>query len=185
MIPQGLTPLHGSNGDESYEITKIPLPTAYLVQNAKKDILQDLGLQSVLTDLNRASDLLYLAYLGVIGTGDLHARISTRQKELCDLCGRCVVTMTALRDGSRIVLDRLTEAYSYLLQANENRALRFLSRGAANAHTMATNCEELALKFGNLKDDTKQDAETAIKAWGDGLRRSRSSRNFVPRWKPP
>jgi hypothetical protein len=138
-----------------------------LVQNAKKDILQDLGLQSVLTDLNRASDLLYLAYLSVIGTGDLHARISTRQKELCDLCGRCVVTMTALRDGSRIVLDRLTEAYSYLLQANEKRALRILSRCAANAHTMATNCEELALKFGNLKDDTKQDAETAIKGWGD------------------
>jgi len=138
-----------------------------LVQNAKKDILQDLGLQSVLTDLNRASDLLYLAYLGVIGTGDLHVRISTRQKELYDLCGRCVVTMTALRDGSRIVLDRLTEAYSYLLQANEKRALRILSRCAANAHTMATNCQELPLKFGKLKDDTKQDAETAIKAWGD------------------
>ncbi len=33
--------------------------------------------------------------------------------------------------------------------------------------SMATNCEELALKFGKLKDDTKQDSETAIKAWGD------------------
>jgi hypothetical protein len=163
----GVMVVRGSNGDESYEITKILLPTAYLVQNAKKDILQDLGLQSVLTDLNRASELLYLAYLGVIGTGDLHVRISTRQKELYDLCGRCVVTMTALRDGSRIVLDRLTEAYSYLLQANEKRALRILSRCAANAHTMATNCQELPLKFGKLKDDTKQDAETAIKAWGD------------------
>jgi hypothetical protein len=163
----GVMVVHGSNGDESYEITKIPPPTAYLVQNAKKDILQDLGLQSVLTDLNRASDLLYLAYLGVIGTGELHARISTRQKELGDLCGRCVVTMTALRDGSRNVLDRLTEAYSYLLEANEKRALRILSKCAAHAHTMATNCEELALKFGKLKDDTKQDAETAIKAWGD------------------
>ncbi|CAM6071243.1 unnamed protein product [Sphagnum tenellum] len=167
VVSNGVMVVHGSNGDESYEITKILLPTAYLVQNAKKDILQDLGLQSVLTDLNRASDLLYLAYLGVIGTGDLHARISTRQKELCDLCGRCVVTITALRDGSRIVLDRLTEAYSYLLQVNEKRALRILSRCAANAHTMATNCQELPLKFGKLKDDTKQDAETAIKAWGD------------------
>ncbi|CAM6021041.1 unnamed protein product [Sphagnum balticum] len=75
--------------------------------------------------------------------------------------------MTALSDGSRNVLDRLTEAYSYLLQANVKRALRILARCAANAHTMATNCEELALKFGKLKDDTKQDAETAVKAWGD------------------
>jgi hypothetical protein len=77
--------VHGSNGDESYEITKIPLPTAYLVQNAKKDILQDLGLQSVLTDLNRASDLLYLAYLGVIGTGDLHARFRLVRRS-CVIC---------------------------------------------------------------------------------------------------
>jgi len=163
----GVMVVHGSNGDESYEITKIPPPTAYLVQNAKKEILQDLGLQSVLTDLNRASDLLYLAYLGVVGTGDLHARISIRQKELCDLCGQCVVTMTALGDGSRIVLDRLTEAYSYLLQAKETRALRILSRCAETARTMATNCGELAREFGKLKDDTKKDAEIAIKAWGD------------------
>jgi DNA repair exonuclease SbcCD ATPase subunit len=163
----GVMVVHGSNGDESYEITKIPPPTAYLVQNAKKDILQDLSLRSVLTNLNRASDLLYLAYLGVIGTGDLHARISTRQKELCDLCGQCVVTMTALRDGSRNVLDRLTEAYSYLLEANEKRALRILSRCAANAHTMATNCEELARKFGKLKNDTMRDAEIAATAWKD------------------
>ena len=32
---------------------------------------------------------------------------------------------------------------------------------------MATKCEELAAKFGKLKDDTKQDAATATKAWGD------------------
>ncbi|CAK9191178.1 unnamed protein product [Sphagnum troendelagicum] len=163
----GVMVVHGSNGDESYEITKIPQPTAYLVQNAKKNILQDLGMESVLTDLNRASDLLYLAYLGVIGTGDLHARISTRQKELCDLCGQCVATMTSLSVSSSNVLGRLTDAYTYLLQANEARALTILSRCAADAHTMATDCGELALKFGKLKDDTKQDAETAMKAWGD------------------
>lgn len=166
-VVDGVMVVHGSHGDESYEMTRIPPPTAYLVQNAKKDILQDLGLQSVLTDLNRASDLLYLAYLGVVGTGDLHARISNRQKELSDVCGDCVLTMTALKEGCLSVLDRLTEAYSYLLEANEPRALKIISRCADNAHTMATKCEELAVKFGKLKDDTKQDAATATKAWGD------------------
>ncbi|CAK9857496.1 unnamed protein product [Sphagnum jensenii] len=174
----GVMVVHGSNGDESYVLTKTPPPTSYLVQNAKKDILKGLGLQSVLTDLNRASDLLYLAYLGVIGTGDLHARISSRQKELSDLCGRCVATMTALGDGSRIVLDRLTEAYSYLLEANENRAMRILSRCAKNAGIMATNCADLALKFQKLKDDTKQDAETAIKAWGDEVKKIKEFENL-------
>ncbi|CAK9255053.1 unnamed protein product [Sphagnum jensenii] len=174
----GVMVVHGSNGDESYVLTKAPPPTAYLVQKEKKDILKGLGLQSVLTDLNRASDLLYLAYLGVIGTGDLHARISTRQKELSDLCGRCVATMNALGDGSRIVLESLTEAYSYLLEANEKRAMRILSRCAKIAGIMATNCADLALKFQMLKDDTKQDAETAIKAWGDEVAKIKEFENL-------
>ena len=72
-VVDGVMVVHSLNGDEFNEMTRIPPPTTYLVQNAKKDILQDLALQSVLFDLNRASDLLYLAYLGVVGTGDLHA----------------------------------------------------------------------------------------------------------------
>jgi chemotaxis protein histidine kinase CheA len=152
--------------DEVYAIITIPEATMYLVENAKGEILMDLGLQSVLTDLNRASDLLFLAYLGVVGTGDLHARISNRQKELAELCGDCEVTMTTLVTGSRDVLDRLTEAYRYLLVAKEDRALRILSRCAANAKEMAGKCEELARGFGKLKEDTKEDAETATKAWG-------------------
>lgn len=96
--------------DESYDITKIPSDAMYLVELEKKDILKGLGLQSVLTELNRASDLLFLAYMGVVGTGELHARLSNRQMELSKLCAECLLTMHALRDGSELVLKRLTEA---------------------------------------------------------------------------
>ena len=163
---KGVMVVHRPRGDEFYEITKIPSDATYLVQREKKDILKGLGLQSVLTELNRASDLLYLAYMGVVGTGELHARISNRQMELSKLCAECLLTMTALEDGSRLVLQRLTEAYKYLLQANEPRALRILSRCAENAGTMSAACAKLAVGFGKLADDTQEDAATAAVALG-------------------
>lgn len=162
---KGVMVVHRPRGDEFYEITKIPSDATYLVQREKKDILKGLDLHNVLTELNRASDLLYLAYMGVVGTGELHARISNRQMELSKLCAECVLTMTTLKDGSELVLRRLTEAYKYLLKAQEPRALKILSRCAENAGTMSDSCAKLAVGFGKLSDDTQEDAASAAVAY--------------------
>ncbi|KAG0606957.1 hypothetical protein M758_9G182400 [Ceratodon purpureus] len=169
--------------DEFYEITKIPSDAMYLVQREKKGILKGLGLQSVLTELNRASDLLFLAYMGVVGTGELHARISNRQMELSKLCSECLLTMDALRDGSVLVLKRLTEAYKYLLQGKETRALKILSKIAEVAGNMSDACAKLAVGFGKLSDDTQADAASAAVALGAQVVKVHNLKTLRDKWQ--
>ena len=152
--------------NETYSMTKVPSADSQLVQAAMQNVLHDLSLATVLTDLDRAADLIYLAYNGVAGTGALAASVSSRQKALADLCADCVVTMTTFRQGTQDILGDLIDAFENLLEAEEEIALEILADCGEYAKSMSTKCESLAAGFEQLKVDTQKDAETTEVAVG-------------------
>lgn len=172
MVSDGVLVEHYSEGDERYEVTKVPAESASLVQGAKKKILMSLKLESVLKDLDRVSDLLYLASMSVIGTVDLQGRIVSRQSDLSNLYTEFVNTITALQQDSRKVLGRLTMAYSSLLEAKEERAVHIFSKCGKNWSTMSAKLEELANSFKKMEDDTKEDAVLISRGRGDQLKKN-------------
>lgn len=152
--------------EETYSLSKIPDEKSGLVQAAIKEVLHDLSLATVLTDLDRAADLIYLAYNGVAGMGVLAASVSSKQKKLGDLCADCVVAMTAFRQGTQDILSSLLDAFENLLEAEEEIALEILSECGSYAKKMSTKCQSLADGFNQLKIDTQKDSEAAEVAVG-------------------
>jgi hypothetical protein len=149
--------------EERYSVTALPENNSRLVILATKDVLQGLDLGTVLTDLDRAGDLMYLAFCGVQGT-DIAPKISNRQKDLAELCVECNLSMIELRDGSNDVLGYLLDAYKWLFKGNESLAIKKLSHCAAAANNMSSKCGDLAGKFAVLRDVTRGDSEETQKA---------------------
>lgn len=152
--------------NETYSLTKIPDSSSSLVQAEMQNVLHDLNLASILTDLDRAADLIYLAYNGVAGTGVLAASVSSKQKKLGDLCADCVITMTAFRQGTQDILFNLIDAFENLLAAEEEIALEILAECGDYAKDMSVKCEKLANGFNQLKIDTEKDSVSAEIAVG-------------------
>jgi len=157
---------------ESYQMTTVPPDTAGWVVAAKQEILHDMTLEGMLGDLDRSADLIYIAYNGVTGTGTLAASVSTKQKELADLCSDCVIVMQGFVTLTDDVLRRLTEAYKWLLRTDEPRALKTLARCATAANQMAASCKDLAGRFKVLKEETSKDAATAETQVGEQNQRT-------------
>jgi hypothetical protein len=155
--------------EETYSLTKIPDANSGLVQAAIREVLSDLSLATVLTDLDLASDLIYLAYNGVAGMGVLAASVSSKQKKLGDLCADCVVTMTAFRQGTQDILGNLLDAFEKLLKAKEEIALEILAECGSYAKQMSDKCKVLADGFNQLKVDTQKDSESVEIAVGNQL----------------
>lgn len=156
---------------ETYSMTEIPAPTTGLVLAAKQEILQTVNLRSMLNDLDQAADLIYLAYNGVVGTGNLAASVHKKQSTLADLCADCVNVMQGFVTVTNDILNRLVEAYEFLLDVKEDRAMKVLSRCAKSATAISLKCGELAKRFEDLKDETVKDASSAEVAVGDQNKR--------------
>jgi hypothetical protein len=157
VVDGQLVLINPDNGkEEIYDVTEVPDSDMSLVLAARGLILHDLSLGTVLTDLQRAGDLMYVAFVGVKGT-DLASRVSNRQIELAELCADCVKAMDALREGSRAILANINEALEFLLEAEEPRALDIFADCSQYAKNMATKCGELAGRFQTIMASTKTD----------------------------
>ncbi|MDF1775959.1 MAG: cell envelope integrity protein TolA [Rhizobiaceae bacterium] len=154
--------------EESYSITSIsgPSATASLVIAAQEDVLHDMSLSQLGHDLDRSVDLMYVAYCGVGGTGEVEASVNDRQIELLNACGDCLVTMGEFESHSGEIIGRLTEGFDNLLQAKEERALKVLSHCKDVAQKMADASATLSQTFKDLGDKSQQAAHLTIVAKG-------------------
>ncbi|KAG5183935.1 hypothetical protein JKP88DRAFT_315547 [Tribonema minus] len=150
----------------SYSMVAVPDKNSPWVTEAKEDVLQNVHLNTLMNDLDRAGDMMFLAYCGVQGTR-LSSNVANRQFDLAELCQESSLTMVKLRDGSNTVVQILIGAYRHLLEGQEDAAITKVKRCAGIAERMATSCDELASEYKNLRDLTRGDSTAARQAVTD------------------
>ncbi|KAG5186212.1 hypothetical protein JKP88DRAFT_260956 [Tribonema minus] len=150
----------------SYSLVAVPDKNSPWVTEAKEDVLQNVHLNTLMNDLDRAGDMMFLAYCGVQGT-QLSSNVANRQFDLAELCQESSLTMIKLRDGSNNVVQYLIGAYRHLLEGQEDAAITKVKRCAGIAERMATSCDELASEYKKLRDLTRGDSTAARQAVTD------------------
>lgn len=148
---------------ETYSLKSYPKQDAGAVVAAKQEVIGDVSLETMLTDLERAGDMLYLAFVGLKGT-KLAGRVGSRQKDLAILCSDCVAAMRALESGSRKVVGSLIKAFKWLQKGQEARALKVVQRCGKEASNMSEKCTGLAGRFEEMSKETKADSEMTEEA---------------------
>ena len=136
----------------TYSMVAIPDAGSALVTKEKQTVLRNLKLDKMISDLMRAGELLFVAYNGVAGFGDLRASVTTISDKLGKLTGDCEQTMQGFGLSAQKILGNLRDCFKYLLQGDEDWAITWLGKAEAHATDMATKAEALAKRFDELGD---------------------------------
>ena len=128
------------------------------------------NLGTLLSDLNLANQLIYLAYIAVKGT-KLAGRLAKRQAELATLSAESSTTMESLFDGSSESRTTLvSHAYQFLRKGDKGRALQLIGKSGDHAQVMARHCSQMADRFQGLVAKTHDDIVAVQKAQRDPMR---------------
>ncbi|EWY39911.1 hypothetical protein N825_04650 [Skermanella stibiiresistens SB22] len=159
---------------ETVVIDKEPGSTSALVVQGRVEILQDLNLDTVLTNLERTGDLLNLAYNGVAGykAGVLQAKVSRLLYDLAGVCSDCANTMLTFQAKSNLILGNTLKTYRYLLSGKETLAMKQIEHCCAAADEMARYADKLAKTFDKMADDTQTVLEDTLMARGEEFERN-------------
>jgi hypothetical protein len=141
---------------EIFSLGEIPGEDSELVKSAKTSVLRNLDLDKLISGLERSADLLFLAYAGVSGFGELRAATNTLQDDLAKLCTEAEGALDEFRLKTVAVLNQLRLTFQWLTNGKENLALKFLAAVATTADKMAEDAEGLAKKFDELADRTRE-----------------------------
>jgi hypothetical protein len=154
--------------DRTYDILAGPSPADELVLKARADVLQNLSLEQILTDLERTNDLLHVAACGVRGYGTkeqaLSAKVAKLQYGLLTSCSDSMAAMITFKDASESVLTALRRAFRELYNLREDRTIIVLARCEQYAKTMAETAGKLAGGFKALADGAESALEDTLTA---------------------
>lgn len=145
---------------ETYALDTTPPPTSSIVLQSKKEILQKLQLETIISNLNNSAGLMFVAYNALAGT-QLQSKMSGLQKDLLDLCQNCIVAVQDFESKSDDVMRYIVLTYKYLLKGKEDIALKQLIRCGQRASEMAAKSEELAAGFTTIAKSTEQVLESS------------------------
>src|SRR5215472_26847 len=155
--------------DVTYDLVEEPSPASQAVIAARADVLQDLDLGTLLTDLDRTNDLLYVAACGVSGNrkdATLSGKVQRLQYGLETSCSSAALAMTKFGDAAGAVLTTLRGAFRFLYTSppREDRTIQMLTRCEAQATAMAETAGSLATNFKTLADDAEGVCESTLTA---------------------
>ena len=139
---------------ETHHLTQVPGPTSKLVDAQKKEILADLNLNDLVAGLKRSASLLFLAFNGVAGNGELRRDTNALQDKLGHLCGATSIALDSFHRWSLEVLGTIKDVFTYLVDGDEAIAIELLKDSSATAAKMATEANKLATRFDALADET-------------------------------
>ena len=153
----------------TYDLVAEPLPTSQRVIAAREEVLQNLDLGTLLTDLDRTNDLLYVAACGVSGNrkdATLSGKVQRLQYGLMTSCSSAALAMTKFGDAAEAVLTTLRGAFRFLYTSppREDRTIQMLTRCEAQATAMAETAGSLATSFKTLADDAEGVCESTLTA---------------------
>ncbi|MNU96752.1 hypothetical protein D3C71_867980 [compost metagenome] len=139
---------------ETFTLTTEPDPKSNLVAQQKKRILVDLSLDSLIDGLKRSAGLLFLAFNGVAGNGELRRDTNALQDQLAQRCKETQLALNRFSNWSSEVLDTIKDVFTYLVDGQEDIAIQMLKENSSIAAKMASEAEELAKSFDKLADET-------------------------------
>jgi len=148
--------------EETHSMLVIPDAKTKLVLEHKRRILGNLNLDTLITNLSRTGQLLFVAYNGVAGFGKLRAAVTTLQDKLSVLCGDCELALQGFEASSEQILKNLKQVFTYLLKGKEDWSLKFLGGCAETAERMSGEADRLAGRFdelGNLAVSTLNETQ--------------------------
>src|SRR6516164_4386698 len=134
----------------TYSMVVIPDASLALVTKQKDRVLRNLKLDKLISNLMRAGELLFLAYNGVAGYGELRAGVTKISDNLGVLTGDCEATMQAFERSANSILGNLRDCFKFLLQGKEQWAITWLGKASTAATEMATKADGLAVRFDEL-----------------------------------
>ncbi|MEO7384619.1 MAG: hypothetical protein ABIU18_06770 [Novosphingobium sp.] len=140
--------------DETFVLTKIPDAKSNLVTAQKKAILVDLSLDALIDGLKRSAGLLFLAFNGVAGNGELRRDTNALQDKLAVRCSDTQLALNRFSKWSSEVLDTIKDVFTYLADGEEEIAIELLKESSSVAAKMATEANALATSFDALADET-------------------------------
>ena len=146
---------------EKYSIKTKPSAKSELVRLSEKSILNNLSVREVVTGLDHAADLMFLAY-NALAKRALQATVSGLQKSLLDATMDATVTMRVFKTKSGTIVDDAFNAYTWMIRGKESLALKQLQRCGDTATQMADEAEKLAARFQTIVDASQKAAEEAI-----------------------
>jgi hypothetical protein len=159
--------------EETYSLKIPPAFTSELVRSSEKEILQNLSLSSVVSNLKNAADLMFVAYNSLAGAdgGKLQSKMSGLQKSLLVLTSDCITTVQGFVTSTEEIITYTMKSYKWLFDGNEKLAVTQLVRCGEAAGRMADEAQKLANRFEELGNKSQLVLEDSIKE--EGLQESK------------
>jgi hypothetical protein len=152
---------------QSYSAIAVPAADSGVVVAEKSRLLKNLKLDSLISNLLRAGELLTLAYNGVAGFGTLRGAVTSISDRLRVLAADCELTMQRFERSSRTITGNLRDCFKFLMNGREEAALLWLGKAGVAAHGMADEADDLAERFDTLGNDAVQTLVDTQKAQGE------------------
>jgi hypothetical protein len=133
-----------------------PDPDSLIVREQEDHILLNLKLDDVVGGLKRSEFLLWSAYNGVAGFGDLRAQVSDLQHMHLEICSEAVQKLDLFSTFSGSVLTMSKRFFTYLLKPNIDMAMKYMKSASDAAGQLAAEAQDLAAKFKELAEKTEK-----------------------------
>lgn len=139
--------------NESYDLTVPMSENALMVKEEKRDILHQMDLPVVISNLNNTVDLLNISYHAVYGFPE-QSQVFRLQKGVMDLNDKGIIVVTDFKDQASVVVTELVGVYKWLMKGMESMAINKLERFANLAAGMSEQAEEMADGYQSAADNT-------------------------------
>ncbi len=139
--------------NESYDLTVPMSENALMVKEEKRDILHQMDLPVVISNLNNTVDLLNISYHAVYGFPE-QSQVFRLQKGVMDLNDMGIIVVTDFKDQASVVVAELVGVYKWLMKGMESMAINKLERFANLAGGMSKQAEEMADGYQSAADNT-------------------------------
>lgn len=139
--------------NECYDLTKPMSENALMVKEEKRDILHQMDLPTVISNLNNTVDLLNISYHAVYGFPE-QSQVFSLQKGVMDLNDKGIIVVTDFKDQASVVVSELVGVYKWLIKGMESVAISKLENFAGRAAGMSEQAMEMANGYQGAADKT-------------------------------
>jgi hypothetical protein len=153
----------GDGTREAYTLAAAPGDESFLVQTARKQVLQTINLEQMFKNLDSGVTLLDITYNAVNGMeGGLSPKVAKLQSEFLNTLSDSLVVTQGFEAGTKATVADLIRAYKYLIDPKYTKlpkasngialAYKVFLGVKAKAGMMRKDAEGLAKNFGKLRD---------------------------------
>lgn len=146
---------------EEYSLATRPKDTSMAVVEEKKQILHEIDLPSIVTNLQNSAHLLDIAYNAVNGT-PMHSKVYRLQDQLLRLNNESIITIQKFGYKSDAVIRDMLSAFEWLTACAEDMAIDQLKACATHARDMRIEAENMHKNFQTMAEDTSTVVQETI-----------------------